>query len=169
MAKLFIKKSRLLFTVVMLLSMFGASAQQNTDLINAQLSGEREKYGLTAGDISDYLITDQYTDKATGITYAYIQQRHNKVVVYNAVSVFLIKDNKVLYFKPGMIDHLAQKVKTASPNITPEAAIGYALMHIGRDKIAPVKLLSRDNNLNTLTYESPSISRQTTASCIVGM
>ncbi|MBL0342007.1 MAG: M36 family metallopeptidase [Bacteroidetes bacterium] len=158
MTKLFIKKIRFLFTVVILLFFFCANAQQNTSLIDAQLKSEREKYGLTADDIKDYVITDQYTDGETGLTYAYIQQRHNKVIVYNAISVFLIRDNNVLYFKPGMIDNLAQKVKAVSPSVTPEAAIGYALMSIGRNEIAPVKLISTDTNLNTLTYESPSIS-----------
>ncbi len=158
MTNLLLKKSRLFLTVLMLLSLFRANAQQSTNLINAQLTVEREKYGLTADDISDYLITNQYTDEVTGLTYSYIQQRHNKVAVYNAISVFLIKDNKVVYFTSGMIDHLAQKVKSASPNITPEAAIGYALINIGRDEIAPVKLINTDNNLKTFTYESPSIS-----------
>ena len=74
------------------------NAQQNNKLINEYLVGEQEKNKWLPSDISDWLITDQYTEKSNGITYVYIQQRHLKVIVYNAISNFLIKDGKVLYF-----------------------------------------------------------------------
>lgn len=133
-------------------------AQQNVNLINAGLAAEREKYGLTSDDIKDYFISDQYTDENTGFSYNYIQQRHNNIIVYNAVGVCLIKNNAVVYTRPVMIDNLAKKIKTDKPSITAEAAIGYALIQLGRTSIAPVKLTKTDAGLNKYTYESSAIS-----------
>ncbi len=146
------------FLLLVLTSVLSVNAQQNNKLIDATLERERAKLGLTAKDISDYLITNQYTDRVGSLTHVYTQQRHNNIIVYNSVSVFLIKDNKVLYFKPGMIDHLEKKIKATTPIIKPDAAIKFALTNIGRNEITPVKLISTDKNLNTFTYEASSIS-----------
>ena len=144
--------------MLLLFSRLSVYAQENNKLIDAMLERTRGKYGLTAKDINDYLITNQYTDRTNGLTHAYIQQRHNKIIVYNSISVFLIKDNKVLYFKPGMIDLLEKKVKSTTPIIKPDAAIKFALMNIGRNEITPVKLISTDKDLNTYNYEAFGIS-----------
>ena len=133
-------------------------AQQNKILIDASFSADREKNNWSAADISEYNISDQYTDKQTGLTYAYTQQKYRGIIVYSAISVFLIKENKVLYYKPGIVDHIDKKIKTDKPSITPEAAIGYALFHLGRTDIAPVKLLSEDKVSNIYLYQSPGIA-----------
>ena len=148
----------LLKTLLFILFLFSeAYGQQNVKLINEYLVSEREKNNWLPGDISDWIISDQYTDKSTGLTYTYIQQRHNKIVVYNAISNFLIKDNKVLYFKPIIINHLENKVNAEQPSISPEAAFGFALRHLEK-KRSSLKLISKDELKNSFVYESPEIS-----------
>ncbi len=156
-------KNLLLKNVIVCIVLFSFSllkvdAQQNGGLINSKLETEKKKNDWLQSDINDYLITDQYTENETGLTHAYIQQRYHNIGVFNAISIFLIKDNKVVYFKSGLIDHLEKQIKTDKPSITAEAAIGYALSHIGKTEIAPVKFISEDRTINTYTFESPSIS-----------
>ena len=79
-----------LIALIILSSLYSINAQDSKKLIDARLERDRTKFGLTARDVSDYLITDQYTDRETGLTHTYIQQRYNKIIVYNAISVFLI-------------------------------------------------------------------------------
>ncbi|MEO8148243.1 MAG: M36 family metallopeptidase [Bacteroidia bacterium] len=153
------KLLNVLFTISFLASgSHSLNAQQNKELLSSHLQAEQAKNNWLNSDITDYLISDQYTDAETGLTHAYIQQRHHNIIVFNAISVFLIKNNKVIYFKPGLIDHLAPKIKTDKQAITAEAAIGYALIHLGRTDLAPVNLIKKDENLNIYIFESPGIS-----------
>jgi len=131
-----------------------SNAQQNKSIIDAGFSAEREKNGWLPSDVNDYLISDQYTDKQTGLTYAYVQQRHHNIIVHNAISVFLIKENKVVYFKPGIVSQLGKKVKTDKPTISSEAAIELAFRHLGIKGQSSVRLLSTDNELNRFNFES---------------
>ena len=132
-------------------------AQQNIKLINEYLVKEGEKNKWLSGDINDWLLTDQYTDNATGITHSYIQQRHKGIIVYNAISNFVIKEGKVLYFKPGLIDRLANKINADTPSITPEAAFNFALIHL--EKLpASLILTGKNDSTNNFIYESSGIS-----------
>ena len=158
MKEISIKKNLVLLCILLLSAWGSIYAQQNKTLIDSKLSSEREKNGWATTDINEYIFSDQYTDKQTGLTYTYIQQTHHNIIVYNAISIFLIKDNDVLYFKPGLIDQLGKKIKTDKPSITAEAAIGYALLHLGRTNLAPAKLISGDKNANSFMYESAGIS-----------
>lgn len=135
------------------------NAQQNNKLINEYLVGEQEKYKWLPSDISDWLITDQYTDQLTSITYVYLQQRHSKIIVYNAISNFLIKDGKVLYFKSGFIDHLENKINTSQSKINPESAFQFTISHLKIGK-ATLKPVNKKVPNNSFIYESPEISEE---------
>jgi PKD repeat protein len=154
----FQKKYIMLFSIVSLAAQLNASAQQNTNLINTTLASEQAKNGWAASDISDYIISDQYTDEQTGLTHTYVQQRHHRIIVYNAISVFLIQNNKVLAFTPGIVNYLDKKIKTDAPSVTAEAAIGFALQHLERYTQSQIKLVSTDNALNRFVFDAPEIS-----------
>ena len=134
-------------------------AQSNSKLIDNYLAGEVQKNKWLPGDVSDWLLTDQYTDQATGITYVYIQQRHSKIIVYNAISNFLIKDGKILYFKSGFIDHLENKINTSQSKINPETAFQFTLTHLKKGK-ASLRSLNKKVSNNSFIYESPEISEE---------
>ena len=148
----------MLFSILLLSAQLNVSAQQNARLIDDYLKQEQQKNGWLQSDVKDWYQSDYYVDETSGLTYAYVQQRHNQIIVYNAISIFLIKDNKVLYFTPGIIEHLSEKVKTGVPSITSEEAIGYALTHLGRSQPAALKLTGSDTDLNKFIFDSPGIS-----------
>ena len=133
------------------------SAQQTLGLINERLAKEQVKNKWDKGDVADWRMSDQYTDKSTGITHAYVQQKYNNIDVFNALSVFGIKNNKVFSFKTTLIPNMAEKAKDSKPSITAEAAIGYALADLKKEAV-PVTLISTDNELNKYTFEAKSIS-----------
>jgi PKD repeat protein len=133
-------------------------AQDNRNLINSYLNTELAKNNWLQGDINDWVLSDQYTDKTTGLTHAYIQQRHHGIIVYNAITAFVIKENAVLFFNPGLIDHLENKVNADKPSVTPEKAIELALSHLKKNEFRTVKLLSSDPSSNKFIYDIPEIS-----------
>ncbi len=132
-------------------------SQGNRAIVSAYLDSQREKNQWLPGDISDWVISDQYTDKTTGLTYTYIQQRHHQVPVFNAISVFVIKDNAVVYFKPGIIDHLERKVNSDQPSMLPAEAVDIALLHLDKKNI-PVSLVSEDISSNRFVYDAGAIA-----------
>ncbi|HKR06368.1 MAG TPA: M36 family metallopeptidase [Bacteroidia bacterium] len=158
MTKNLLQKSTMLFGILLLSAQLNVSAQQNVRLIDDYLKLEQQKNGWLQNDVKDWYQSDYYTDETSGLTYAYVQQRHHHIIVYNAISIFLVKDNKVLHFTPGIIDHLERKVKTSVPSITAKEAIGYALTHLGRTQPAEVKLTGSDTDLNKFIFDSPGIS-----------
>ena len=61
--------------LLMLFSAFQQGfAQNNQALIQDFLNENREKLALTQKDISDWIITDQYTGEHSGITHTYLRQ-----------------------------------------------------------------------------------------------
>ena len=157
-----IKKSSFTFRVLIRIFVFSLlafkiNAQPISKLIDSYLSGEVQKNKWLPSDVSNWIITDQYTDHNTGITYVYIQQSRSKIIVYNAISNFLIKDGKVLYFKSGFIDHLENKINTSQSKINPESAFQFTLSHLNKGK-ATLRSINNKVPNNSFIYKSPEIS-----------
>ncbi len=148
------------FTLLIILFFVNAEiyAQDNRNLINSYLKTEQVKNNWLAGDINDWVLSDQYTDKTTGLIHAYIQQRHHGIIVYNAISAFAIRENAVLSFAPGLIDHLETKVNADQPSITPEKALDLVLSYLKKDKQGTANLLSTDAASHKFIFELPEIS-----------
>ncbi len=151
-------KSSFTFLLILFCLAITGYAQDNRSLITSHLNAERGKNNWLPGDINDWVISDQYTDKTTGLTHTYIQQRHNGIIVYNAISVFAIKENSVLFFKPGLIDHLENKVNTDQPSITPEDAIRFTLSYLKKSELKTLQLISCDATAKRFVYDAPEIS-----------
>ncbi len=134
-------------------------AQQNKNLISNYLNLEREKNNWLQSDIAEWNISDDYIDETTGIEHLYIQQKYHNIIVYNAISVFAIKENKIHYFKAGLIDSLAKKVNADKPSITSLNAIDLALNHLGKTDFLPAKLIDNDIANNRYHYSNPDISK----------
>jgi hypothetical protein len=158
MTKNLLQKSVMLCGILLLSAQLNVSAQQNAQLINDYLKLEQEKNSWLPSDVKDWYQSDYYTENTSGLTYAYVQQRYNHIIVYNAISVLLIRDNRVLHFTPGIIGHLSEKVKTAAPSITAEEAIGRALAHLKRTQNAEIKLTDTNIDLNKYIFDLPGIS-----------
>ena len=153
-----LKKNLLFSFFFFVLSTTFLFAQQNKALIKGFLSTEQVKNKWLPGDIKDWIISDQYTDETTGLTHAYIQQRHAQIPVYNGISVFAIKGDKVLYFKSGLIDHLENKVNSEIPTIAPESAIRKALLHLGKNEQVSIRENKSDKLLKRYEFGSAEVS-----------
>ncbi|HSI37385.1 MAG TPA: M36 family metallopeptidase, partial [Tepidisphaeraceae bacterium] len=60
--------------------------------------------GLTRADVADPVVTDAYTDRDTGVTHVYLQQRVNGIAVVNAtMNVNVTRDGRVLSVGGGFV------------------------------------------------------------------
>ena len=116
-------RNALMIQLLLTCMVITAGAQQTQGLIGAHFQQEREKNKWLPSDIQDWVISDQYTDPASGLTHAYVQQKLHNVNVFNAISVFLLKGNDVLHFKPGLISHIQEKSNSPIPSITAGRAV----------------------------------------------
>ncbi len=149
---------RLLFVLGLLFLSSLVQAQSYRNLIEAQLIREKEKNKWAESDLQEWAQTDQYTDAETGLTHVYVQQKLNNIIVYNAISVFAMKGNDVLYFKPGLIAQLQSKVNSATPTLNAQTALENAISYLGLTMTEPVRFLSSHLNTNTYMFEVSAIS-----------
>lgn len=121
---------------VMLLLFLGfcalsANAQQFQPEIKAYLQDHRSQWKLTEEDISNWVVSDQYTNKETGVTYTYLHQQAGGVRIFNAVSTMAIRNQKVVHFANRFYSDAAGKINISTPLLTPEKAIFAAASHLG--------------------------------------
>jgi subtilisin-like proprotein convertase family protein len=146
-----------LFIICSVASIFG---QQHAPSIQAHLRQEAEKNNWLASDISDWIQTDGYTDKSTGLTYAYINQRYNGIPVHNAISTFALKEGQIVHFSPAFIKGLEHKVNVSRPTIAAQEAIEFAIFHLEGKR--PGIILPSDVNSenNHFSFDVPEYSNR---------
>ena len=86
------------------------------------LAGHAAALGLTPADVSQAVITDQYTDQDTGTTHIYLRQTYNSLEVANAnMNINLTSDNRVINvgggFAPGLTGRADASIAVA-PAVT---------------------------------------------------
>ncbi len=102
------------------------------DIALGYLDANKAELGLTAGDLADFAVSDQYTTEHNGVTHVYLQQRLNGVEVVNGLfNVNVMPDGRILNFGNRFVGGLADAVNTQSAAIEHEDAIVSAARHLG--------------------------------------
>ena len=84
-------------------------AESVTDL----LQQNADKLGLSQTDIADFAVTDQYTDRRTGITHLYVQQRIGGVPVFGAITSLAVSNNgSLLSSSSGFVAEAERQVRS---------------------------------------------------------
>lgn len=105
-------------------------AQDPEALVRQWLLAHHAEWGLTVEDARNLEVTDSSTDKS-GVGYLYIRQTAHGLPVNGAVANFAVKDGKVAGAGNRMQGHMAMRLATATPSITPEDAVHAAARHLG--------------------------------------
>jgi len=135
-------------------------AQQMQEIIQNGLQAAKEQHKLTARDISEWGISDQYSDKKTGITHTYIQQEISGIRIFNAVSSMAIRDGKVLSFANRFYADATAMTTGTSPALQPEQAIKAALEHLGIQSINRPSLKAENQAQHQYTFLQADVSRK---------
>ncbi len=135
------------------------SRTSNQELFKAYLSSQKDKNHWADADVAEWVVSDQYTDKSTGLTHAYLNQMYNGVKVYNAITVFAMKNGKIGYCKPGLIPHIKEKANGSKPNLSPIDAINAALKHLNVESSGEFSQLEADLKANKYSFTPGNVAK----------
>lgn len=132
---------------------------QNNNIINTYLSNNLEKFNLSLADATEWKITNEIYSKQTNATHVYIQQTFNGIPVYNAVSNFTLKDNKVVFARNSFVKNLASKINTVSPVLQPKSAITQVASALNIGTPADLELIEEKGN-SAYVFSKSGISQE---------
>jgi hypothetical protein len=111
----------------------------------------------SAQGLSDFRVSDVYTDRQTGLTHVYVQQMHGGIPVFNAISVLAVREGRVVHGRPSYIMDIAGRANGTAPAVTAEDAIAASLQHLGRQAIPD--LTAMPNNVHGhLRFSAPELA-----------
>ncbi len=94
----------------------GPNAGEPLQIVQAYLNAHKADYGLTEADLSDMIVTDQYTDAHNGVTHIYLRQRYQGIEVYNAnISSHVTADGRIINLYSSFVSNLANAVNVTDP------------------------------------------------------
>lgn len=123
------------------------------------LRGNPAKFGLSAADVADVRVTDEYVSTHNGLTHVWLQQQYNGIPVFNGLFGLHIKNNDQVYhtghrFVPG----LAGKVNTSMPSLSASKAVEMAMINLGFSGFAVPQVREKINEQNWV-FAGGAISR----------
>ena len=102
---------------------FVSLSQKENALIQQSLKNHQKEYNLTKNDINSWEIIDSHASKKEGISFYYVYQTFEDLVLYNAMTIIAIKEDQVIMTSNQFLPKLAGKVETKSATLSPQDAI----------------------------------------------
>ncbi|MCC7507541.1 MAG: M36 family metallopeptidase [Saprospiraceae bacterium] len=118
------------------------------------------RFGLSAADVADVRVTDEYFSKNNGVTHVWVQQQHQGIPVYNGLFGLHVKpDGGVAHLAHRFVPGLAGKVNTTLPSLSAAQALRMALYNIGlSDKAVPS--LKNTINSHNLVFAAGEVAKR---------
>jgi extracellular elastinolytic metalloproteinase len=148
------------FLMLLFLSAATLEAQKQSplDIALRHLEQARESWQLTAADIADVTVSDQYQTRHNGVTHLYFMQRHAGIPLYNAINgIHITRDGKVAFATNRFVTDLASRANATAPALTAYQAIEAAATHLELIIDGPLRLLQQ-TSAQELTFEGGNIS-----------
>jgi Zn-dependent metalloprotease len=117
---------KLFFVSLCVVGSLVTKAQYSKSFVTKVYNQYAKQYGLSAADIENYVITDQYTDKQSGITHVYLRQVVNGIEIFNANSSLHFHNNNVVSFSNGFVADAINQTQTADASIGASQALQIA-------------------------------------------
>jgi extracellular elastinolytic metalloproteinase len=93
-------------------------------IVQDYLDSHKAEYGLSAADLADVIVTDQYTDAHNGVTHIYMRQRHQGIEVASGnLSANVAADGSIINLYSNFVGNLADAVNTTTASQSQEAAV----------------------------------------------
>jgi extracellular elastinolytic metalloproteinase len=134
-----------------------SDSQEARSIIETYLRPDTLKPNTSIKGAVEWEFSDTHFDKAAGLSFAYIQQTHQGIPLFNAISVFAIKDGKVVHGQPNLTSDVSVRVGSVTPNLSPENAIHAALLHLKRPDNNRLSVI-KGSKKNHFLFEASDIS-----------
>lgn len=116
------------------------------------------KAGYTAEDLQDVVLKDQYRTARSGAQHTFYRQRWQGIEVWNGdVAIHQAADGRIVKLNNGTFSHIAKRVNTTSPALSPEAALALVLNKDGVKGALPA-LIGTDASLKRWSYDGAAFS-----------
>ena len=112
---------KLLFLFLISTSIF--SQNQSNTIIEEYLKETKSTHMLIDSDIDEFFINNEIDSESMGMKILYINQMHNGIKIYNAISTISIKDSEVFYYTNNFLKNITEKINSSTPIISPSDAI----------------------------------------------
>lgn len=154
------KKATWIHKVLMLCCIgFKIHAQNNPDVNEVKRFLMDQKIH-SEYDLADLKIASYHSDSKTGITYAYWQQMHEGIPIFNAViSSAFTGDGQIRVANSNASSNLQAKAGKSRHVITAESALMTALNHLGISKSVP-PVISRSSNDLIIEFDNQTLSSE---------
>jgi hypothetical protein len=146
------KITPLFFLCILMLNY--AIAQNETPLINQAMDSA---YHLKP---ADFFISSQHSEKASGITYVYLQQRNAGIPVFNSMTNIAIKNNKVEYMNSRFTEITKIKKLGTRPGINAKDAVNFALKHLKQKQDPSLRELEANTGSNKYSFNAGLLSNK---------
>ncbi|QBN19949.1 T9SS-dependent M36 family metallopeptidase [Flavobacterium nackdongense] len=133
-------KIKLLY-IALLISSLVFSQSTNRQKIQLRLSTEMTRLGLSASDISDWVVESEASSESTKITNYYIVQRYNGIEIFDAQSNISMKEGKVINVGNKFVRDIDKKVNTSRPSLSVLEAVSKAYSHVGIKALTSFKIV----------------------------
>jgi extracellular elastinolytic metalloproteinase len=151
-------------SLLVCLSLFGASlfAQNRLPRETALhfLQENPAQFKLSAADVSDIRVTDEFATKHNGLTHVWLQQQYHGIPVFNALLGLHVKSNgEVLHLAHRFVPDLSKHINTTLPSLSAYHAIEMAMKNLGFTGFSVPSLRQKINEQN-LVFEGGAISKE---------
>jgi extracellular elastinolytic metalloproteinase len=125
------------------------------DIVQNYLDNHKADYGLTAADLADVIVTDQYTDAHNGVTHIYMRQRYQGIEVATAnLSANVASDGSIINLHSAFVGNLADAVNATTADITAAAAVTAAAADLGLVISQPLTVIEGPSGADSRTVLS---------------
>lgn len=148
------RKLQLLF-FLLLPSLF--YAQNFIPNIQTYIERNASELGINITDTEELRIDSYHYSKSTNTHNVYVIQQYKNLDVFNAVGMFAIRNNEVVYAKPTFQQDLRKRAKNNTASLSPLDAIAVAASQLGLGAVSDLRVTHQENN-HTFTFSKGSIS-----------
>ena len=160
---------KLLRLIVIMLFSAIAFTQQSTasdpdraamkKLVQEYMIEKQTQWKLTDADISNWTISNLYSNEKTKTTYLYVHQQVKGIRIFNAVSSISIKDGKIKSFAKRIHSDAESKINSDEPSNTSSFAIQKTVESLGLKMNNAPKLISTNKSAHRTYYTSRELSK----------
>jgi hypothetical protein len=116
-----------------------------SDSARAYVEQTLERFGLTASDVSEMVVSSEVASRHNGVTHVYFQQRYRGIDVHNAIlNVSVGRDGRVVAADSRFVADIAAAAAEQSVSHDAVEAAGVAAGRVGLERTAPMRVLSRE-------------------------
>ncbi len=139
---------------------FGQQARGPRETAIEFLRNDPARFNLTAADVAELRVSDEYRTKHNGVTHVWLQQMYKGIPVQNGlIGLHVLPDNKVMHNTHRFVPELAARVNTTMPSLSAAKAVDMARLHLGFQGFATPSVREQ-LDARHFVFDGGAISRQ---------